>query len=177
MKKLLFPLIILTIVAGLVGIFLIGNKPTPTAPKAPPIGETHPNLGQKHIPDGSAHDPYNSDLPSSGPHYAKPAAWGISDKEIPDETLIHNMEHGGIVIAYRPDLAAEQITKLKSLVMGLGESSQFKEVKAVLVPRSANTKSIELGAWTYTLNLDSLDEAKITDFYNGHLDKGPELVP
>ena len=35
---------------------------------------------------------------------------------------------------------------------------------------------VQLAAWTYTLNLTSVDAAKITQFYEGHLDKGPELV-
>jgi len=36
---------------------------------------------------------------------------------------------------------------------------------------------VQLAAWTYTLDLDNVDEAKITQFYNDHVDKGPELVP
>ena len=171
------------IVAGiLVTIVLVLIKPDSpnsqnTNSNVPLLGDKHADLGQKHINDGEAHEPYNSTIPSSGPHYIKPANWGISDSQIADETLIHNMEHGGVVITYKPSLSASDVNKLKEIFSQLPKSSKFNEVKAVLVPRSGNDHLVQLGAWTYTLNLDSIDANTIKQFYNGHLDKGPELVP
>ena len=170
--------ITLVLVAIMVGIFAIGTKSQMTTPtSANPIGDKHPDLGQKHINQGDQHAAYNSDLPSSGPHYSPAAPWGIKTTELPDETLVHNLEHGGIEIAYKPDMSQAQVEALNKLVAALPASSKFNEIKAILVPRVTNTRPIELAAWSYTLNLDTVDSAKITEFYNGHLDKGPELVP
>ena len=141
------------------------------------LGDKHDDLGQKHINNGEAHDPYNSNMPSSGPHNMQPADWGISTGQIADETLVHNMEHGGIVIAYRPSLPADQVSQLKKVFENLPKESKFNKVKAVLVPRQGNEKAVQLAAWTYTYNMDSIDEAKIKQFYLDHVDKGPELVP
>ena len=176
MKKFGLPILLVAIVGALVTIFLIGNN-QPPKPAVALLGDKHPDQGQKHLQPGEQHDPYNSDLPSSGPHNPAPAPWGSKDSELPDETLVHNLEHGGIVIAYKPDLPADDLKQLKGLFAQLPPSSQFNEVKAVLVPRAGNTHPIQLAAWTYTLNLDQFDAAKIKQFYEGHLDKGPELVP
>ena len=150
---------------------------TQTADDKNLLGDKHADLGQKHINNGEAHDPYNSNLPSSGPHNMQPADWGIASNQIADETLVHNMEHGGIVIAYQPSLSSDQISELKKIFENLPKESKFNKIKAVLVPRQGNEKPLQLGAWTYTYNLDSIDGAKIKQFYLDHVDKGPELVP
>jgi hypothetical protein len=94
-----------------------------------------------------------------------------------DETLIHNMEHGGVVIAYTPNLPSDQVNQLKKIFQNLPKESKFNKIKAVLVPRQGNEKPVQLAAWTYTYNMDGIDEAKIKQFYTDHVDKGPELVP
>ena len=43
---------------------------------------------------------YNSFPPSSGPHFQTPAPWGIYEEPIKQTILVHNLEHGGIVIQY-----------------------------------------------------------------------------
>ena len=174
MKRFGLPIILVATVGLLVAIFALGNR---SAPPAVLLGEKHADQGQKHIATGAAHETYNSNLPSSGSHYTEPTLWGIKDAALPDETLIHNLEHGGVEIAYKPGLPQAQIDQLKAIFAKLPASPQFHEVKAVLIPRAANDHSIQLAAWTYTYNLDQIDEAKILQFYNDHLDKGPELVP
>jgi hypothetical protein len=148
-----------------------------TANEANLLGEKHANLGQKHIKNGEAHEAYNSNIPSSGPHNEQPADWGISASQLADETLIHNMEHGGVVIAYTPNLPSDQVNQLKKIFQNLPKESKFNKIKAVLVPRQGNEKPVQLAAWTYTYNMDGIDEAKIKQFYTDHVDKGPELVP
>jgi len=179
MKKLLLPLILLFVVGGMIGLFVIANQSSPETKSstATLLGEKQADQGRAHIKPGEQHAAYNSELPSSGPHYSAAAPWGIKDSALVDETLIHNLEHGGIEIAYKPDLPQVQIDQLKNIFAKLPASSKFNKTKAVLVPRAANTRPVELAAWTYTLALDSVDSAKITEFYNDHLDKGPELEP
>lgn len=178
MKRFIMPLLLIAVIGILVGLFALGNKSdTSSQSTATLLGDKHANLGQKHIAVGQQHEAYNSNLPSSGSHYVLPTSWGIKDAELPDETLIHNLEHGGIEIAYKPDLPQAQIDELKKIANLLPASPKFKETKIVLVPRAANNHPIEIAAWTYTYALDSPDQAKILAFYNSHLDKGPELVP
>jgi hypothetical protein len=58
---------------------------------------------REHVPEGSQHEPYNSSPPTNGPHYANPAQAGFYSSALPPEQLVHNLEHGQIVIWYAPD--------------------------------------------------------------------------
>jgi hypothetical protein len=58
---------------------------------------------REHIPEGSEHEPYNSSPPTNGPHYEAPAQNAFYSSTLPPEQLVHNLEHGQIVIWYAPD--------------------------------------------------------------------------
>ena len=80
--------------------------------------EKYPNQGQDHINEGQTAQ-YNSNPPTSGPHYDVPAEPGFYEPEsgIEPERLVHNLEHGQIVIWYRPGandlgLLEEQVREL-----------------------------------------------------------------
>lgn len=134
------------------------------------IGEEHPLLGAAHISPGSPHEPYNSNPPTSGPHYGTTTANGVHDEVIADETVIHNLEHGHIWIAYRPDVSEETKEKLKEFVQG-------DDWKMVVAPRPQNDVPIALAAWGRTLKLADFDEAQIKKFRDAYRNRGPEKTP
>lgn len=167
---------------ALTAIMLIGagvvifNRQTARAPE-PVIGQQHPEQSRDHIARGTPHAPYNSDPPSSGPHYSDaqaPALWGVYTQPVPDEAYIHNLEHGGVVITYRPDLPPEQLIKLQQLFAPPYSQKEFQPNRAIVTPRITNKSAIALAAWRYTLALDQYDEAQIKKFYLQHVGKGPE---
>ena len=45
----------------------------------------------KHIEEGSSHPPYNSDPPTSGPHYPSPADTGFYTAPLEPERVVHNL--------------------------------------------------------------------------------------
>ena len=45
---------------------------------------------------------WNSNPPTSGPHYGQWAVWNFYDSPVPLTMSTHNLEHGGIVIHYGP---------------------------------------------------------------------------
>ncbi len=147
-------------------------------PKETEVGKSQAKQGENHIPRGKTHEPYKTDLPSSGPHYADadaPTQWGVYIQEVPDEVFLHNEEHGGVIVAYKPDLSADQLKKLQALFAPPYSNKEFSPVKAIVTPRTTNTKAIQMAAWTVTLNLDKYDEAKIKKFYLQNVVKrGPE---
>lgn len=69
--------------------------------------------------------------------------------------------------------SAFESTECKSLVAGLVEASKDFE-RVVISPRTDIDYPISLTAWTYLLNLDSLDEEKIKGFLTAHHNHGPE---
>jgi hypothetical protein len=79
-------------------------------------GREFPATSREHIPEGSQHEPYNSSPPTNGPHYASPAQTGFYTSALPPEQLVHNLEHGQIVIWYAPDAPEEVKEDIEALV-------------------------------------------------------------
>ena len=72
-------------------------------------------LPATHIPAGEKAT-YNTTPPSSGNHYARPAQVGGYTEPIKDETQVHNLEHGHVMIQYR-GITTAQITELGEVVL------------------------------------------------------------
>lgn len=83
---------VVTVIGG--GWLLFSQKSTGTSP-----GQTIADLGRKHIPEGEIVE-YNSNPPTSGPHYEQWEKPGIYNRPLQDEKLVHSLEHGYIVISY-----------------------------------------------------------------------------
>ena len=132
------------------------------------VGEEFSNLGQTHINPGVEHGPYNSNPPTSGDHLAEPAKWGVYQNELPDEQLIHNLEHGGIWISYKD---IDQETKAKLEIIGKANPGSV-----IITPRAANDAPIALAAWTRLEKLTTYDEAKILEFIRANKNKSPEPI-
>ncbi len=165
-KKFLVAFIILIMIAGIsvLGFFALkaGSKPLP--------GEVISDLGRNHIATDSKKPEYNSNPPTSGPHFGTPASWGVYDKELPDQQVVHNLEHGGVWITYNSDLEKEAIEKLKEI------AGSYKS-KVIMSARAANDSKIALASWGRLLKLSSYDEEKIKDFVSRMRNKGPESIP
>lgn len=134
-------------------------------------GTIFPNLGQQHIPEGQRVT-YNSNPPTSGSHYATPASWGIYSKEPPvDERLVHNLEHGGIIISYNPELIKNgDLEKVKTQARELSAVNP----RIIVMPRPNLDSVIALTAWGYLQKLKNFDPTVIRAFYDAHIARSPE---
>lgn len=164
------------------GLFQLGVLAPGTAPtdlragKFDPanevVGQQFPDEGAGHISSGQRAT-YQTTPPTSGAHWgapAAPAAWGIKDTTLPDEVVVHNMEHGGIVIAYK-GLDPDETAKLKDLVRQLGT---IGFTKIVLQPYVAMTDArIAVSAWRWQLKLQAYDDVQIVKFVRQHYE-GPD---
>lgn len=160
------------VVAG----FLWITKPSSSSET---IGTEHKEQNREHIAAGQKHAAYNSDPASSGPHYADnsaPTPWGVYTQEVPEEVFVHNEEHGGVIITYKPDLPKDQLKKLQALFAPPYSDKSFTPSKAIVTPRSANKQAIQIASWRWTMNLDQYDEAVIKKFYLQHVSKSPEAT-
>ncbi len=168
MKTFVSIFIAVVVFVGL-GFYLFTKSNKPVDPANLP-GQTFENQGQAHIPAGEKqHLTYNSNPPSSGPHWPAPAEWGIYKAQQPDELLVHNLEHGGIWISYKPDTEAETIKKLEDF------ATRYRKI--IIEPRAENDQKIALSAWTHVQKMDVYDENTILKFIEAYYDQGPEKVP
>jgi hypothetical protein len=150
-------------------------------------GQPVADEGRAHV-DPSTSPTYQSYPPASGPHYSAagiaPVPWqtiATSSSPLVEGQYIHNLEHGGMAILYNCPTGADCTTLQKSLenyVTNLAPAEPvFNEVKVVLTPYSKGmTKKVALVAWDYIEFLDVYDQAAITQFYENHVNKGPENI-
>jgi hypothetical protein len=163
------------ILAGLVGFAVVRSRSTssaasPTPAERKPMIVSVADQGRTHIAPGDAHPAFNSNPPASGWHYAGTAPWGFHNGELPDELLIHNLEHGGIWISYKDDQDASLVDPLVAL------AREFPR-KLVVTHRPKNDSPLAVVAWGRLMKLDRYERAAIVDFYNRFKNKGPEFVP
>ena len=141
-----------------------------TGPKGPDYSQAITVLGRDHIAEGTTYPSYNSNPPTSGPHYSNPAPVRFYDQELPDEQLVHNLEHGHVWIAYKPGLPGDAINTLKDVGGG----------NIVVTPRSKNDADIALVAWgrldKFNIVAGSIDKQRIKDFIFRYQNKGPESI-
>ena len=155
------------LIAG--GIYLLARSGPRASEKL--SGATFPDQGREHVVVGTPFQ-YNSNPPTSGPHAGNPAEWGLYSEEFPDQVLIHNLEHGGIWISYRPGVDAAIISKLEVITREFGR-------KVIMAPRAANDADIALAAWTHldTFSVAEFSEERVRKFIQVYRNKGPEFVP
>jgi hypothetical protein len=132
------------------------------------IGTQQPLLDPQHIPVGQPGS-YNSVPPTSGQHWSQPgvapAPWGIKDANLPNEVTTHNLEHGGIVIAYN-NLSSAETDQLKSTVRALMNGTYRK---IVLEPYPGLTDAkVALTSWGWLLKLQTVDQIQIVQFTRAH---------
>lgn len=147
------------------------DESKPLAVSAPVLGtQEFEIVGRQHITQGTSGSGYNSNPPSSGPHWPSPSDNGYFENEFPDEQLLHNLEHGHIWIAFNADIGDDVKTKIK-------EITKKEDWKVVAAPRSKNDSKIALVAWGRVLKMEEPDYKKIEDFIRTYRNRGPENTP
>ncbi len=136
----------------------------------PKPGEPIASQGATHIARGQPHPAYNSNPPTSGWHTPQVAAWGTLRSEVPDEFVLHNLEHGGIWISYKDPNDGALVEKLEGL-------ASRNPSKIIVTPRQKNDSPIAVAAWGRLLKLNAYDERTIVEFVDAFRNRGPERVP
>lgn len=163
-----FYAVIAVIVLGLVGVVAWSKINQPPEPPRP--GTEQSDHGGGHA-EGTE---YGGDQPPTSGKHASPVAWDVYDTEIRDDQALHNLEHGGIYVSYRPDLPKDQVEKMKKLLFEPFSDSDFKPRKVIMAPRASNDSPIVLSSWQRSQALESFDEAVIKEYYLANFGKSPE---
>jgi hypothetical protein len=101
--------------------------------------KSFPGLQPDHLQSPDAKVTYNSFPPSSGPHYQQYAPWGIYPEPVKQTILVHNLEHGAVVIQYG-DVGEETVRKIQSFF-------QDDPKALVVAPYPKLGKKIAFTAW------------------------------
>jgi len=135
-----------------------------------------------HLDDQNATENYEQNPPTSGRHFAVPAPDGIYDEQPDKEDLVHTLEHGRVIVWFKPNLPADDRGKLKTLF----DEDPFH---LVLTPDETNMPyAVAATAWNAepdplgtgqlmgckTFNDKVIDALRA--FKDEHRDRGPEVV-
>ena len=155
------------------------------APAAKAAGcelQTKKGTAREHTTSLSDRVKYNTNPPTTGRHYEIPAQDGIYGEAPQDEQLVHNMEHGRVIIWVKPSLPSKQRADIRAMV----EDDPYQ---MVLVPRRNMPYAVAATAWdadpapngTGELLLCNDMNDKTFDalqaFRDEHRSQGPEPIP
>jgi hypothetical protein len=136
------------------------------------------------VPTLTTKPAWNSNPPTSGPHHNEWAIWGFYDAEVPLVKSVHNLEHGGVVIHYGPQVPQAEVEKLRTFY--------DNDPNGLLVaPLGSNGDTITLSAWTapdaetgttdrghgWLARCTTFDEVAVSAFIEEHRYQGPERFP
>jgi hypothetical protein len=117
---------------------------------------------------------YEMKIPTSGPHSPHDLKFGYYTDKPKNEMLVHNLEHGDIIIYYRPDASQEIKDAVKRLSHFTKAGSGVLAVPNDVIPEG---KEIVVTAWDKTMELTTYDEKQIGTFIYEYIDHGPEKIP
>jgi hypothetical protein len=149
---------------------------------------SYPGLPPKHLTNLAAKPAYNSFPPSSGPHYYLPAKWNIYTGPIPQLALVHNLEHGGVVVQYGSKIPKSAVAQIRAWYL--------KDPSGLVVaPLPALGDKVALTAWNappykqstaqakqdpgrgYLASCTAFDAPAFTRFVQAHRYKAGERFP
>jgi hypothetical protein len=189
LQRLRRPILVVVAVVAVVGVglavftsaatpaYACSTVDTPLVDVGGGLGQVQPDQGNGHIAQGDKVT-YPVCPPASGKHINKvgfgplqPRVYGPDDQSLPNG-WIHNLEHGGLVLLYSCTKGACEtagIQALRDAAAGFPASAICGLPAGTVGPVVARfedmpTKYAAL-IWDRALYLDTLDTAKIYDFY------------
>jgi hypothetical protein len=141
----------------------------------------YPLLESPHVVAGTS-VAYNSNPPSSGPHYAVWAAFREYDKAIDRRHYVHDLEHGAIVFLYKCSKASDcpdVVTQLRSVVAAVPTDARCAasiKNRVLLVPDPMLDSKVAAAAWGHTYRADCVDPTTLLAFAAEHYARSPEDI-
>lgn|GEM_PF-734497 len=158
------------ILSGIVGSLGSGNNDTGSGEE---VGQRISLLQARHIPRGDDYTEYNSIPPTSGPHWATGwARCGLYNDELPDAQIVHNMEHGQVIISHNLKDPAE-VDRLKEIAGNLPSRRNW----LILRPYSKlQENEIAITSWGWLDKFVGIDEERIRKFYDAHMNDASSVT-
>jgi hypothetical protein len=138
-----------------------------------------------HLQSLTAKFPWNTDPPSNGQHYPAWAVWGFYTEPVNPRQVVHNEEHGGVILWWGSKVPKSEVDKLAAFYQASPDGM-------VGTPYPKLGDKIALTAWTgdstrYYKNgyygvgklavCPAFNEKAFTAFRNAYRGHGPEGIP
>ena len=170
--------VVLTI--SLAGCGSSGSTNTPSTPPADTGSCTMTesavaNEGWIHVAEGSTVN-YQHNPPASGPHYPVWARYQAYTTAVARPYWVHNLEHGAIVLVYRPDAAPALVSALTDTFRALPNDPQCGHPRALLTPDPLLPRPVTAIAANFVLEGDCVSPDAIRRFALAHRNQAPENI-
>ena len=124
---------------------------------------------------GGTSDKWNTDPPTTGPHYGQAAIFGIYEDEVDLARVVHNLEHGGTFILYGEDVPEATVDELRAFY-------DDHKTGTIMAPLDRLGDEFALGAWVVDGDVDNgflvkcteFDEGAVSSFFSSLQFRGPE---
>jgi hypothetical protein len=133
-----------------------------------------------HVQAAPERSAYNTWPPTSGPHHPEPTPYLVFDEPVEQFRLVHNLEHGGIIIQYGSDIPQEQVDAMAAWWRNDPNG-------IIIAPFPDLGDEITLSAWaapsqeergtSYLARLPRFDEEAFDAFKDAYGFRGPERFP
>lgn len=131
--------VILIFLAFMIWLFMASSKPL--------LGIKMADLGRKHVPAGEAVE-YNSNPPTSGPHYEDWIRAGVYETPKDDRNLVHSLEHGYVIMSYNCE---KKVVSSQSLFISTAYAHGLEEEEEASPSSEEASPSAELSEDCHTL--------------------------
>lgn len=147
----------------------------------PSYGESIPVMADSnHVNEGEDPGPYNSNPPTSGPHYVNEFNAGFYDEsdidslpEYPEGFLVHNLEHGYVIFWYNCNvLDPQSCTNLKNQIKSVMD--KFNSVKLIAFPWESLKVPVVMTSWGKLQEFKEFDDGQAATFVERNRNRSPE---
>lgn len=166
---------------GIVAVFLLLGGALIWPVIRPATGESVPIMpSSRHVMEGEDPGPFNTDPPTSGPHYADPLEAGFYDEataaEIgpyPTGHLVHNLQHDYAVFWYNCEILEEfECAELKSQLREVMENANT--IKVIAFPWTSIDVPVVATSWGWMQEFESFDVKLALQFVSSSRNRSPE---
>jgi hypothetical protein len=152
--------VVVVIAVGVGAYVLLGGEDDAYAEALTAAGcqdQTIPEAADNsHLAEGEEQPEYSTDPPTSGRHRPVPALWGVYDSPVGQDILVHNLEHGGLIVQYGDGVPPETRTAMVDAVL---EDRDFM----LITPYPALGDKIAFTMWTRLVTCERFDEAVMNE--------------
>jgi hypothetical protein len=147
--------------------------------------QAFPAQSRDHVQELPEDFKYNSSPPTSGPHHPQPAPFDVYEEPVEQFRLVHNLEHGGVVIQYGRRVPEQTVNQIVDWY-------RDEPNGIVIAPLPSLGNTIALAAWTAEVDAsgaaegrgegilakcERFDEKAFDSFMDEFAFRGPERFP
>jgi hypothetical protein len=134
------------------------------------VAETIAEQGREHAAEPPEGYEYDSFPPTSGTHSPSPAIYNFYTDPVDQFLLIHNLEHGAVVVQYGDEVPEETVAEIRAWY----ESDSEGQAGLIVAPLPELGSEVALTAWTHVLTCQGFNEEAFDAFTNEFRFEGPE---